>query len=650
MTRAFRPIVKPLAIALALLGAAPAFALQFEFDNGLTASLDTTLTYGISVRASGRDPALIGIANGGTARSVNGDNGDLNFDKGHPFANLVKATSDLELKYKNFGFFGRGTAYYDFNLHDSDKLGETGRQRLGKDVVGLDGFVSAAFEPAGKVLRLRAGRQVINWGESTFIPGGIGVVSPVDLSKLRSPGAELKEAFIPTTGIWASQDLTQSATLEGFYLTNWDKIRLDPMGSYFSDNDALSDDADRLILSFGRRRDNRTPLTNIVPPGIPGLSATAAALYGPFDPAASLWMPRASDHNPSDNGQYGVALRYFAQELHDTEFGLYFENYHSRTPFLSTTVGQLVRGGPTSILTGGPLIGPICANATLSGAGLCNKGNASYFAEYPENIKLYGLSFNTAGPWGVALQGEYSYRPNQPLQLESADVVLAALGLPNMITGFTQIPGAPIGATAAALVPDGTYIQGYRRVKMSQLQFTGTKSWPNVLAADQLIVVGEVGMDYFHNLPTDVKFNGPANYLPVTAYGALISGAYSVQPGGFVTDTSWGYRLLGRLEYPNLVFNGNVAPRIAFSHDVHGFGPVFNEGVKSLSVGATWEYQQRWLVDAQYTNYFGGKTFCGTDTPPPGSSVAPGQPASWCSSANPLSDRDFYSVSVSYSF
>jgi len=55
-------------------------------------------------------------------------------------------------------------------------------------------------------------------------------------------------------------------------------------------------------------------------------------------------------------------------------------------------------------------------------------------------------------------------------------------------------------------------------------------------------------------------------------------------------------------------------------------------------------------VDVQYTNYFGGKKFCGTDVPPPGSVVTPGQPASFCSSANPLKDRDFYSLSVSYSF
>ncbi len=357
---------------------------------------------------------------------------------------------------------------------------------LGSNVVGLDGFVSAAFEPFGHNLHVRAGRQVISWGESTFIPGGINVINPVDLSKLRSPGAELKEAFVPTAGIWASQEITKSFSVEGFVLTNFDKVRLDPKGSYFSNNDTVSDDSNRVIVSFGRREDDRQPPTNPVPPGIPVLSATAQALYGPFDPAASIWVPRQADHNPSDHGQWGLAARYFARELNDTEFGLYAMNYHSRTPVVSA-----VKGTTTSILTGGPLIPPICATAALR--ALCATGTASYYAEYPENIKLYGVSFNTAGPWGLALQGEYSYRPNQPVQLATPELILAALGLPNLITGFTQIPGAPAGATAAALVPDGTTIQGYQRAKMSTAQFTATKSIPNIVSAESLDAGGRGG-------------------------------------------------------------------------------------------------------------------------------------------------------------
>jgi hypothetical protein len=164
------------------------------------------------------------------------------------------------------------------------------------------------------------------------------------------------------------------------------------------------------------------------------------------------------------------------------------------------------------------------------------------------------------------------------------------------------------------------------------------------------VLVGEVGMNYLHDLPSDLRFSGPAAYLPATAFGSAVSSAFSVQTDGFTTPFSWGYRLAGRLEYSNLFMGGNVAPRIAFAHDVSGVGPNFNEGVKSVSYGASWEYQRKWLVDMQYTSFYGGRTYCGRDVPTPGAVVTPGQSASFCSSANPLKDRDFYSVSVSYSF
>jgi hypothetical protein len=651
MKKDFRPLLKPLVAALALAGAGPAIAFQFDTDYGVRGSLDTTVSYGISVRASDRDKALIGIVNGGTMRSVNEDDGNMLWEKNKPFANVAKATSDLELKWRNFGFFGRGTAYYDWTVTRKEGLGDTAYDRLGKDFVGLDGFFYATFEPGGKNLNVRVGRQVISWGESTFIPNGINVINPVDLSKLRIPGSELKEAFLPTAGIWANQQLGGGLSVEGFYLTNHDKIRLDPKGTYFSNNDFASDDSTRVVIGFGRRNDETKPPSNPVPPLPPPanqLSNIASALYGPYDPAASVYAPRSPDKAADDNGQWGLALRLLTPELNNTEWGLYFMNYHSRVPYFSG-----IKGRATSVLTGGPLVPSFCGNAAL--ASLCHTGTATYYAEYPEDIKLYGLSFNTAGPAGVALQGEVSYRNNQPVQYATPELLLAALGVGNLITGYTQIPGQATGVTTAALVPDGTYIQGYARTKMTQAQMTGTKSIPAVLNAEQLVLVGEVGVTWFNDLPEGKKFNGPAVLLPATQIGANGIGTTpaslgSVQQTGFLTTTSWGYRLAGRLEYANALLGGNIAPRLAWAHDVKGVGPSFNEGVKSLSIGASWDYQRQWLVDVQYTGYFGGRVYCGTDVPPAGQAVPPGQPADYCSAANPLKDRDFYSISVSYSF
>jgi hypothetical protein len=297
------------------------------------------------------------------------------------------------------------------------------------------------------------------------------------------------------------------------------------------------------------------------------------------------------------------------------------------------------------VLTGGPLIAPICGVAALR--ALCATGTARYFAEYPEDIRLYGLSFNTGAPYGIALQGEYSYRPNQPLQLPGPELVLAVLGLPNLITGFTQIPGAPTGATSAALVPPNTYIQGYQRVKMQQAQVTGTKGIPNILASEQLVIVGEVGATWL-NLPSNMKFSGPGVVLPATQFGATLTSGGSVQTDGFATDFSWGYRLAFRLDYANALYGGTLAPRFGGAHDVKGVSPTFNQGTKAQSIGQSWDYQRKWIVDAQYTAFNGGRQYCGTDTVP--GSVPPTQSASFCTSANPLKDRDFFSMSVSYSF
>lgn len=627
--------VSALAVGLALSGAA--VAEQFKFDSGLSGSFDTTISAGVSIRTSNPDPTLIGIANGGTARSVNEDDGDRAYKKNRAFSELLKVTHDLELKYGEWGFFGRGLYFVDFKNRKNNALGPIGKDRIGSDARMLDAFVSRGFDLWGTQLKLRAGQQVISWGESTFIPNGINVINPVDVSKLRVPGSELKEAFIPVSSLLASVELTKNASLEYWAQFNHDKTKLDPRGSYWSNNDFASDDSDRVFVGFGRRNDltGRTA-GNPIPLNTPTAGPVAQALYGPFDPAAAIWAPRGADRSPSDHGQYGLALRYLATGLNNTEFGLYYMNYHSRIPFISG-----VKGTVTSVLTGGPL-------AAATG----QTGTATYFAEYPSNIRLLGLSFNTSGPLGIALQGEISHRPNQPIQNATPELLLAALGAPNVFTGQFQIPGAPVGATAAALIPNGTYQQGWSRVKMTQAQVTATKGIPNILGSDQAVVLGEVGYTKFHSLDPNLRFNGPAVFLPATALGASLAStaAFAQQTDGFATENSWGYRVSGRLEYSNLVFGANVAPRFAFSHDVKGVSQTFNEGVKSIAVGTSFDWAKKLTVDLGYTMFWGGRYYCGSDTAVSAQVQLAGQAIGYCSSANPIRDRDFVSISATYSF
>src|SRR5207245_11491946 len=73
---------------------------------------------------------------------------------------------------------------------------------------------------------------------------------------------------------------------------------------------------------------------------------------------------------------------------------------------------------------------------------------AGYFDEYPENIKMLGVSFNTQlQKTGIALQGEFTYRHGVPLQLDDVELVYAALT--PFEAGIAQLRKTPLPATCA---------------------------------------------------------------------------------------------------------------------------------------------------------------------------------------------------------
>lgn len=616
---AFRRTTLGTAVAIALTTGSTS-VMAFEFKSGeMTGSFDTTVSLGALWRTDSREKSLISIANGGTSRDPNSDDGNLKYDRNELVSTTLKATHDLELKYHNFGAFVRGSYFYDPTIRSKDSLTSKARDVLGSDAEILDAYVRGTFDIGGRNLNLRLGKQVVSWGESTFIQNGINVLNPVNVSRLRAPGSELKEGFIPTMMAYASQELTDNLSVEVALLTEWKETKIDPAGSFFSTNDFVSEGGNRAYTGFGRRND-----VNGVA-GMFGLNANAA-----------VWAPRSKDRDASDDGQYGIAFRYFAPELNNTEFGFFHANYHSRTPFVSG-----YRGGVT--VAASPVPGCTVLDVPTAGVAGVAAGCAvaagragTYFVEYPEDIKLWGLSFNTTGPAGIALQGEYSYRPNQPIQLPSADLLLAAVGLGNQLTSTNPL--------AAAGVAYGTEISGYRRVKMHQVQMTGTKAFGPTFGAEQLVVVGEVGYTRLE-LPSNLKFAASGCHLPQGGSSTATSSG-STSAGCFATENSWGYRLVGRLDYPNAMGAVTVSPRLAFSHDVDGRSPTFNEGAKAVTLGFGFNYRQNWQADIAYTAFFGGKKVSGTDPNP----VPAGQAQTYASHTNPMVDRDFLSISLSYSF
>src|SRR4051794_24972796 len=180
-----RCVMRSLPIVAVLSLASPAaYAVDFQNDDGtFTGSWDTTLTYGQAWRIESRDCRLIAIADGGCGRSPNIDDGNLNYDTGM-YSRALKVLTELSLNYRNFGAFVRASALYD---NDADNTQRTPLSDSAKDLAVsytrlLDAFVYAKFDMGDMASELRVGRQVVSWGESTFIQNGLNVINHFDVS------------------------------------------------------------------------------------------------------------------------------------------------------------------------------------------------------------------------------------------------------------------------------------------------------------------------------------------------------------------------------------------------------------------------------------------------------------------------------------
>jgi len=127
----------------------------------------------------------------------------------------------------------------DLAARKKDELSEIAHKRMDFDMELFDAFLRHEFDVGGRRLNVRLGSQVVSWGESTFILGGINAINPIDVVRFRTPGSELKEAFIPVPMLWASQQVTDNVTLEAFYQFKFEPFMIDPSGAFFSTTDVF---------------------------------------------------------------------------------------------------------------------------------------------------------------------------------------------------------------------------------------------------------------------------------------------------------------------------------------------------------------------------------------------------------------------------
>ena len=669
-----KPLALSIAAAMMTLAGANAQATNFQLGD-FDISFDSTFSAGASWRVEDRNwnnnvgksnnvnngfdfgqyhpilnvnPNAATVWDGAGSYSTNGDNGNLNFNAKETFSKLIKGSHELDVRYENLGFFARGMYFYDFEMMDENRAwtnphsgkvndpcrDDDARDQICRDIRLLDAFVYGDFDIGEMPFSVRVGQQVISWGESTLISHGISELNPVDIARLKAPGAELKEAFIPFGAVWGSLGVTENFNVEMFYQYSWEKTVLPAPGSYFSTNDFAGDGGqfNNVQLNFASNPDMdldslitdlNTLRANILNGNV-AMADAGSAYVGGFPTKLTLRQADA-ENEPDDGGQYGLRLSWFLPELNDTEISLYHMNYHSRRPVFS---------GITADFSAEALAHDVGMLATTE-ITYDNYTNLKAFSrvelDYIEDIKLYALSFNTAiGETSVA--GEISYRQDEPLQIDDVELLFAAMPqqLANdlgrdELDGVSQMPVFPGGSRANGFVLSDTL----------QAQVTLTNLWGPTLWASQFTTLLEVGGIDIRDMPDQdvLRLNGPGtarNGGIAGKEGLEIALQDGVETNPFPSAFAWGYRFVAKLDYNDVFAGINVSPKVVFSHDVNGITPdplfLFVEDRKSMSLGFSFDYQSRWSADINYNSFFGG---VGT--------------------TNQLEDRDYVSFNIKYS-
>ena len=594
------------------------------------------------------------------APSVNLDDGDLNYAKGTLFQGVGKVTSDLTLTYGDFGIFARALYFYDFVNNDfrenhpnritPQNLLQVGRcssltetrfygqtsptctgltganpgfivygpggqvrnhrtdgeilKQVGTNSQYLDSYVFGKFDVLDHDLTFKLGRQLVNWGESTtLVINSINQANPVNQNNFQRIGSQVEEVFTPINQLFLSYSPVENLTVEGYYQLEWKNIEIATPGSYFSTVDVGSNyTVNNIQFGFGGTAEDPSAVGRPLDNPLAGITPTSATVH------------RDPDREPRSSGQFGLKLGYYAEWLNGgTDLAFYFQHYHSRLPYVSfysadpscarregnargndaQTTADFALDCPNIPLTAAATTGQ---PATRGQDSAVEFDSTRFLLEYPEDINLFGLSFNTT-LGNYSFQGEVAYRPRLPLQVDAQDLALAALGptlsrchsgcvgtvggsgtnasggttlygssdfvpapgqtafndtfdlavgaLPGSARSFANFIIPYRGGVAGENTPN-TYIRGYEKFQVYQFNLGATRvlgASDNYFGADQVILLAELGATYVPQLP-------PLDKLQFEADGTNYGAAAGADGSGF------------RLTNPALPYNQNSNPYV----------------------------------------------------------------------------------------
>ena len=177
---------------------------------------------------------LIAIA----GSNPNGDDGSLNYASGDIVSATQKFYTEIIGDTNGFGINLSLTGSYnpvnDINTPDFKKLKAKALKETEQDLSLLNAYITTEFEAGDNYVDATIGRSVVSWGEATFIPitmNGL-VTNALDLSKLRSPGASIKEALIPVEQIVLSTSV-DGLGVEAYYQFQSSVVELEAAGTFY---------------------------------------------------------------------------------------------------------------------------------------------------------------------------------------------------------------------------------------------------------------------------------------------------------------------------------------------------------------------------------------------------------------------------------
>lgn len=641
---------------------------------GIEYRLKTRLTSGVSVRMEERDSTLVAKLSNqnllcapnecatveqaqrlfsapGTYSGVNSDDGNWNYERYDLVAASTRLAPELTLSRGPLRAVVSGLGYYDpVNVNFDEFHGDTRFQpqntprpkayekSVARGFELRQAYVQGKFDLGERGITVSYGRQVVPWGEGLLVVlNTTNALNPLDGRAAGTSGFALSELLFPIAMGVVQFPLFDSFNVELVVPTEWKPVQLAPPGSFFSISDVAGrTGAGETDLTLSQGAANEDPERRHVadPNGAGFVSSSKRSIRV---------LPEEFGH-ANAGGQYGGRLSWLLEtEANTVEVGGYYLHYHSQFPYFSAFAAQESCARDSANVTEAA----VDCRGFKPSSGSNPQGlepipidTAVAFLDYPRNIDLFGVSFNS-GLYGWGVSGEYVYRPNLPVQIHTTDVIYAALqpALPRQDIILTPAaPGRPAGQIPGSrnALPDfisqyrgmevqpGQRVDGYERLEVHQVSLSGLSVFPqNPVGADQVTVLIEVGGMYISDLP-------PENVLPFLGSGESthptpgrdgsgtadgMGDARRSNPhfldDGLTTAFSAGYRVLLRLQYINLLPNITLEPQLLLFHDLLGYSPAplenFKQGRIAGSLGATAKIGDLTEVGASYNLRAGGE-------------------------------------------